>query len=286
MAKLRLGDLLIRAGVLTDSQLRIALATQKQHGGKLGEHLVRTNLVSEQQIAIAVAEQLGILYNDCTQAHASQFSSLVPQKIAEQLQALPVRIDEATDTLHVAVADPLDEQVPMQLARLTGKRVELQVAPKALLRQAIKVAYADIELHDEGTSEFQLVDIAGREGKMIKVHSGDHDELPEASVLDLDPVSDAPDNPFPLESHSQAPAQRPQQMARNAPTPLPGTLPKRISPAPAAAKAPPRPGPPAVQSQQHDSGEEAMRMLWALSDILIEKGYLSRSELMAKLRGK
>ncbi len=283
MGKVRLGDLLIKAGVLSESALRIALATQRQHGGKLGEHLVRTNLVSEQQIAIAVAEQLGIVYNDCTHAHASQFSQLVPQKVSEQLQALPVKFDPHSDTLTVAVADPLDDQVPMQLARLTGKRVELQVAPKALLRQAIKVAYADIEIHDEGTNEFALVDLAGRESKMVRIHDADHDDLPEASVLEMEPISDGgPDTPFPLESHSHVAAPAPRPLARSAPTPAPGQNPKRISPQPA----PPRAPPPVAAAASHDAGEEAMRMLWALADVLIDKGYLSRSELMAKLRGK
>jgi hypothetical protein len=36
----------------------------------------------------------------------------------------------------------------------------------------------------------------------------------------------------------------------------------------------------------HDAGEEALRLMWAIGDLLIEKGYLSRAELMAKLRSK
>jgi hypothetical protein len=282
MAKARLGDLLIKAGVITESQLRLALTQQRQHGGKLGEHLVRVNLVSEQQIAIAVASQLGLVYNDCSQPHASQFSALVPEKIADQLQCLPVRFDEATDTLHVAVADPLDDQVPMQLARLTGKHIELQVAAKGALRQAVKVAYADIEIHDEGTSEFQLVDVHGRHGALVKVEREDQgggpDELPEASVLDLEAIVDdsgfGPMPGAPQPQRAQGPAQIPRRISPQAPAPQ--QQPQRAPPPPVAPQT----------QQQHDSGEEAMRIIWAVADILIEKGYLSRSELMAKLRGR
>src|SRR5438132_12097982 len=98
----RLGDLLVNAGVISASQLRVALAQQRQHGGKLGEHLVRTSLISEHQLAIAIADQLGVVYNACTEGSASQFSAMLPENVAVQLQALPVRYDRATDTLHVA----------------------------------------------------------------------------------------------------------------------------------------------------------------------------------------
>src|SRR5438128_2488703 len=115
MAKPRLGDLLVKAKVITESQLRTTLAQQKQHGGKLGEHLVRTQLCSEQQIAIAVADQLGLVYNDCSTGNASQYAHLIPEKLAVQLMVLPVKVDDSTNTLHVAVSDPLDENVLSQL---------------------------------------------------------------------------------------------------------------------------------------------------------------------------
>jgi len=251
MAKPRLGALLVKAGVITDSQLRVALSQQRQHGGKVGEHLVRTNLISEQQLAIAIADQLGLVYNDCSQGHAAEFSSMLPEPIAQRLQAVPVRYDRGTDTLHVAVADPLDEGLLAELVRETGKHIEMQVAPKSALRQFIKVAYSDVEIHDEGTNEFQLVDIHGRVSA-VSLSSGD-DELPEASVLEMEPVS--PDATLPT---------------RKAPFP---PSPRRAAAQPAAAA-------------RADSGEEALRLLWALTDLLIERGYFSRAELMQKLREK
>ena len=294
MAKARLGDLLVKAGVISESQLRTTLNQQKQHGGKLGEHLVRTNLVSEQQLAIAVANQLGLIYNDCSEAHAAAFSAMVPQHLADQLQALPVRYDEITHTLHVAVADPLDEATAQALQRMTGTRIELQVAPKALLRQAIKVAYAEIEIQDEGTNEFALVDLAGRESQVIQLYQDD--ELPEASVLEMEPVREqappqqpaprgAP-SPFPVQSgRGQTPTPHQQQRL---PTPAAGG-PNRIAPPGPGAQPlttpPPKPAPPSATAQ-HEATEEALRMIWALTDLLIEKGYLSRSELMAKLRNR
>lgn len=272
----RLGDLLVKAGLISDSQLRVALAQQRQHGGKLGEHLVRINLVTENQLAIALADQLGLAYNDCSELHASTLSHLIPQDLAEKLQVLPVRVDAERNTLHVAMADPTDEEVVADLARLTGKRIEAQVAPKGSLRQAIKSSYAEIEVRDEGTSEFQLVDYAGREKAIVKVKPDD--DLPEASVLDLEAIDSADPFDFP---RIPAPSPKPAAAAPKAASPFP-----TIAPAPARPIPTPIPAPKPAAASTADSGEEAMRMLWALSDLLIEKGYFSRTELMAKLRGK
>ena len=273
MAKARLGDLLVKAGVISESQLRTTLNQQKQHGGKLGEHLVRTNLVSEQQLAIAVANQLGLVYNDCSRGQPAQFSNLIPQAMAVQLQALPVAYDEGSQTLHVAVSDPLDDGLVSQLVRHTGKRIELQVSPRGPLRQFIKVSYASIEIHDEGTNEFQLVDIHGRESQVRLRPFGEDDELPEASLIEMEPLSE---ELRPLTAEAVA-ADRGHPRA----TPFPAA-PRRPTPQGNTPVKPPQP----VASAASDAGEEALKLVWAMSDLLVEKGYFTRSELMAKLRGK
>jgi len=274
MARLRLGDLLVKAGVITDSQLRVALSQQRQHGGKLGEHMVRTSLVTEQQLAIAIADQLGLVYNDCTKGQAAQYATLIPQAMAVTLQALPVSYDEGSQTLHVAVSDPLDDGLVSQLVRQTGKRIELQVAPRGLLRQFIKVAYASIEIHDEGTNEFQLVDIHGRESQVRLRPFGDDDELPEASLIEMEPLSE---ELRPLTAEAVAADRGP---ARSSPFPA---AQRRLTP---QGNTPVKPMPPVPKDTASEAGEEALKLVWAMSDLLVEKGYFSRSELMAKLRGK
>ena len=46
--KLRLGELLVRQGVITDAQLTVALEQQKKMGGKLGRLLVDSGFVTEE----------------------------------------------------------------------------------------------------------------------------------------------------------------------------------------------------------------------------------------------
>ena len=56
--KIRLGDLLIQQGLLTDEQLKIALDEQKRTGRKLGRVFVESGYVTEAGISQALARQL------------------------------------------------------------------------------------------------------------------------------------------------------------------------------------------------------------------------------------
>src|SRR5574343_1946908 len=62
--KVRLGDLLIQQGLLTEDQLKIALNEQKRTGRKLGRLFVENGYVTEERISQALARQLRIPYVD------------------------------------------------------------------------------------------------------------------------------------------------------------------------------------------------------------------------------
>jgi hypothetical protein len=60
MASIRLGDLLIKAKVISESQLKAALAEQQKWGGKLGELLVRMNFLTEDMLVKALSKQMNV----------------------------------------------------------------------------------------------------------------------------------------------------------------------------------------------------------------------------------
>ncbi len=57
----RLGDLLIEKGLITQEQLDLALAEQKENGGKLGELLVTMNLLDAHVLAETLAALFGLV---------------------------------------------------------------------------------------------------------------------------------------------------------------------------------------------------------------------------------
>jgi hypothetical protein len=88
------------------------------------------------------------------------------------------------------------------------------------------------------------------------------------------PMRIAPTGPTRTPSSGSFPqaGQRPvAQAAQPQRTPAAGTPAPRPAPQPPAA---------------HDAGDEALKMVWAIADLLIERGYFTRADLVRNLRGK
>lgn len=66
MAYMRLGDLLIAAGAITDEQLQAALQAQKTSGQRLGDVLIDSGVITQRQLIDALQMQLGVDYIDLT----------------------------------------------------------------------------------------------------------------------------------------------------------------------------------------------------------------------------
>ena len=57
--KIRIGDALVRDGIITEEQLKKALEMQKGSGRKLGETLIDAGMVTEEKVAEMLSRQLG-----------------------------------------------------------------------------------------------------------------------------------------------------------------------------------------------------------------------------------
>src|SRR5438105_3802127 len=131
--KLRLGDLLVKDGLITEADLRTMLAQQRQHGGRIGEHLIRVNLCSEEQIAQALARQLNIPFNDMSEPPAPALNKLMPHDKASKFQALPMGNNPFASRLPVVFADPTDIKGTMEVEKIVGRPIQIQVGPALLV---------------------------------------------------------------------------------------------------------------------------------------------------------
>jgi type IV pilus assembly protein PilB len=104
---MKLGEILVKAGLLSDKKLRAALAGQKTGNLKLGQYLVREGIVDESQIMALLAEQLRIeKYRPDKFAVDFELKQLIPAEIAHRYQVVPLKRKDAL--LMVATTDPLD----------------------------------------------------------------------------------------------------------------------------------------------------------------------------------
>lgn len=122
--KLRLGDMLVQAGLITGEQLKEALERQRSTGLRLGQVLLKGGYITQQDLTRVLESQLGIRSVNLRQtAVDSKAARMIPENLARRHMVIPVQVEKGH--LHLAMRDPLD-QVAIQDVRLL---VQMQVTP-------------------------------------------------------------------------------------------------------------------------------------------------------------
>ncbi|MCS7234997.1 MAG: hypothetical protein RMM30_03350 [Armatimonadota bacterium] len=130
-----LGEILLRARVITPPQLEQAVAFQRQHGGRLGEALVRLGFATEDDVAWALSAQLGLPYVHLRPDMLDpEVLRLLPADEQRRLGVVPLLAGEG----EVAVADPTDRRVLAEVERLSGLRPSPVVALASNIREVLE----------------------------------------------------------------------------------------------------------------------------------------------------
>ena len=138
--KIRLGDLLIQQGLLTDEQLSLALEEQKRSGRKLGRIVVDRSFLSEGAISRALARQLQIPFVDLKHFNPQpDLISLLPEAQARRFRA--VVLSESDGRLRVGLVDPTDLQAYDDIVRLLHREIDLAVVAETALLTLIDRVY-------------------------------------------------------------------------------------------------------------------------------------------------
>ena len=142
--KLRLGDLMIQQGLITQDQLRIAIIEQEQNNIPLGRQLVRLGFVSENMVRDLVAHTIGQESIDLSTVVADVDAlSMVPEDFSRRFHLLPVAYEDATKTMIVAMADMFNVVALDQLRAMLGGQIQLKpvLAGEAQLEEHIDQFY-------------------------------------------------------------------------------------------------------------------------------------------------
>jgi len=126
--KLRIGDILVTEGVLTEEQLQEALVHQKESGKKLGEYLIESGTVGEDAIVFALSHQLGYPTIDIGSLDVDK--TILDMFKGEQLKKIkvfPFGIDDAAGNIQIAMSDPLDINAQDDIAIITNMNVQIFV---------------------------------------------------------------------------------------------------------------------------------------------------------------
>jgi len=137
LAAVRIGDLLVELGLITDSDLQAGLSLQAEETPKrkLGEVLVTHHLVEEQKLIEVLSLQLGFPFVEPEFIDIDRnLFSRVPVKIYEDHNFLPIRREG--DEILVAFADPLDHRDIDQANQAFNQKV----LPAITTRKSIQYA--------------------------------------------------------------------------------------------------------------------------------------------------
>ena len=163
MKYMRLGDLLVDSGVITDEQLGNALKSQKESKRRLGDELIQTGVITERQLIDALMMQLGIEFIDLANTDIDpELTKLLPKNIAKKHGVVPVRV--RGDELYLAMADPLNFIATEEVRSASHRRVIPMIATQSGINHAISSLYgaegarrAIRELQEEGAQTTDYV---------------------------------------------------------------------------------------------------------------------------------
>ncbi|QWV97622.1 Flp pilus assembly complex ATPase component TadA [Geomonas nitrogeniifigens] len=135
-----IGEVLFKSQIITEHELRAALEAQKVSGCRVGEALVRMGVVTQEDIDWALANQLNIPYVRLKKENIDPAAvEKVPGQLARRHSLCPVVLSGSE--LSVAMADPLDKEAIEELSRVSGCHVNISVGLIREIREMHETLY-------------------------------------------------------------------------------------------------------------------------------------------------
>jgi type IV pilus assembly protein PilB len=140
VGKMKLGEILLAADLITKEQLQEALVDHKKSSMKLGQFLVRKGIVSESDMVNALADQLKLeVYRPSRHAVDPELAGIVSFELANKYQVAPIEIDG--QLLRIAMTDPLGIRAMDEIEDKTRLEVETLICTERHLIQLHKCLY-------------------------------------------------------------------------------------------------------------------------------------------------
>ena len=162
----KLGDILVRDGLITSDQLKRALAEQRSSGMRLGYTLVKLGFIEETEITKMLARQYRMPAVDLSRFEVDpKILKLITPDIANKYTVLPLKREGRT--LTIAIADPNNVAAIEDIKFITRCDIFPVIAGEYTLRNAIDRYYqqSDAQLasllksvEDEGGEDLEVVE--------------------------------------------------------------------------------------------------------------------------------
>ncbi|MCA9209960.1 MAG: Flp pilus assembly complex ATPase component TadA, partial [Planctomycetales bacterium] len=137
-------DILLRRGVVGLDQLSEATQMARETDMSVGDCLLKLGYASPEEVMRAMAESHGLDYVDLREVTIpDSVIELVPESVARENAILPMDDDESS--LKVIVSNPLDIETIEKLRFILNRKVEIALAPRESILEAINKYYGQVE---------------------------------------------------------------------------------------------------------------------------------------------
>ena len=145
--KMRIGDILMAEGVITQEQLDQALESQKIKKRRLGEILVSDGYITDDIMADALCHQMGYDRANLQDSRIpDDLISMFDVELLKKYTAIPYCYDDRNvNIIRVAMADPMDMLAIDDLSMVTNRMIDPMVATPGEIMVAIDKYYGNAE---------------------------------------------------------------------------------------------------------------------------------------------
>ena len=148
----RIGELLVRGGIVTREQLNEALEKEKSNGSHVVQELVRLGFTTEDQLTQFLAKQFGIEKVELENVEISDsVFNLVPPDLIQKHQIIPLKL--AGSTLTVVMTDPTNLIAINEVKFITGYGVKVALASASEIKKLLEKRFGAVS-YDEVLKKF------------------------------------------------------------------------------------------------------------------------------------
>jgi type IV pilus assembly protein PilB len=182
--EIRLGDLFVKEGLITDQQLREGLAESKTSGTRIGYALVHLGFVAEEELTRMLAKQYRVPAVDLSKVSVDQkILKLIPPNVANKHLVLPLR--RVGRMLTVAMTNPTDFSAIDDLKFITKLEIEPVIVGEYTLRKHLEQYYGSA---GEDAQMAGLLEEWGEDDVEVIEDSEDEDYSTLAAEIESAPV--------------------------------------------------------------------------------------------------
>ncbi len=173
---------MVDVGIINSRQLEKAMEKVKESGGNIGEVLISEGYITEDVFMAFLGKKSDISYVSLDEYGdiSSETLKAVPANFARKKTLIPVK--KENNTLKVAIADPLNVFAIDDLRALTGMNIEVVLAVKDEIKQAIEKYYGSGFIEESGSEDSEQasspeIDTSEAFNSIINEISNDEEEL-------------------------------------------------------------------------------------------------------------